>query len=324
VITNARIIGGGDKLQEFTASYQSAPAPGDVFVSNQYGVVDIYRPDGTRVAAWDTGQPGDATGSAFDAAGNFYVTNFDADTVTRFAPDGPLLGSWGSGYSSQPESILFDASGNGYVGHAGSGFGRLQKRASDGTLIRAFSVATGNRGADWIALRPDGCTMLYTSESSSILRYDVCAEQQLSNFVTSAGGPMFALALLADGGAVVAANSVIRRFDAGGRQVRTYDWSGQDAWFALTLDPDGTSFWASDGDTGEVYRFDLSTGNKRGSFSTGFTIPPGVGGVAVGGLSIMPNLGGAGSLTVPNSSEVSPKGSGGKLPGGVQESTPDA
>jgi hypothetical protein len=102
---------------------------------------------------------------------------------------------------------------------------------------------------------------------------------------------MFAIALLADGGAVVTADSVIRRFNTSGQQVKTYDSSGQDAWFALTLDPDGTSFWASDGDTGEVYRFDLSTGNKRSSFSTGLTVPPGVGGVAVGGLSIMPNIG---------------------------------
>lgn len=39
VITNARIIGGGDKLQEFTASYQSAPAPGDTVVAEFSGHV---------------------------------------------------------------------------------------------------------------------------------------------------------------------------------------------------------------------------------------------------------------------------------------------
>jgi hypothetical protein len=66
--------------------------------------------------------------------------------------------------------------------------------------------------------------------------------------------------------------------------------------------------------TGEVVRFDITTGNKLISFN----LPAGSGGV--GGISIMPNVVGEGSLTVPNSSEVSPKVSGGKLPNPVPES----
>jgi archaellum component FlaF (FlaF/FlaG flagellin family) len=323
VITNARVFGGGDKLQEFTASYRAAAAPGDVFVSDPYGFVDIYRPDGTRVAIWDTGRSGPLTGSAFDPAGNFYVTNFWGGTVTKFAPDGTLLGSWGSGYGRYPESIVFDASGTGYVGIVGEEYpyntGSIQERASDGTLVQTFGVALDRRGADWLALRPNGCTMVYTSEGTRVLQYDVCANQQLGDFARASGGWLAGVGLLPDGGAVVAGQYIIRRFDAQGNQVRTYDSPGPSYWFPLALDPGVTSFWTAGGDTGEVVRFDIATGNKLASFSSGFA-PPCPGGSCVGGLSTMPNLVGAASLTVPNSTEVSPKVTGAKLPDSLPES----
>jgi hypothetical protein len=129
------------------------------------------------------------------------------------------------------------------------------------------------------------------------------------------------LEFLTPSGVVVATDSLIKRYDAQGGVVRTYDWSGHNHWFALALDPDGTSFWAGDAVTGQVYRFDLATGNKLASFSTGFTELACTGKAAVGGISILPDIVGAGSLTVPNSSEVSPKVQGDKLPGPVPESS---
>ncbi len=51
-------------------------------------------------------------------------------------------------------------------------------RTPDGTLISTFDVATDDRGSDWIAFRPDGCTMVYTSEGTRVLQYDVCAARQ--------------------------------------------------------------------------------------------------------------------------------------------------
>jgi hypothetical protein len=55
--------------------------------------------------------------------------------------------------------------------------------------------------------------------------------------------------------------------------------------------PDATSFWTAGGDTGEVVRFDVATGNKLASFSSGF-VPPCPGGSCVGGLSVLPTVGG--------------------------------
>jgi sugar lactone lactonase YvrE len=298
VVTNSDAIAGQTILQLVAAKVDGAPAPGDVFVSVKNGFVLIYRPDGTLISMWDTGRSGEIAGSAFDAAGNFYASAFDARSIRKFAPDGTLLGDWGSGYASYPESILFDASGNAYVGNVGSQYpynsGSIQKRAPDGTLIKTFGVELQRRGADWIALRPDGCTMLYTSEGTRILQYDVCADQQLGDFNTDTLNIKYAIHVLPNGGAIAAANYGINRYDAEGNLVQTYDHVAPlNEWFALALDPDGTSFWAGDATTGEVARFDLSTGIKLTSFLTGFTSPPTSGEAAVGGMSIMPNIGGA-------------------------------
>ena len=154
-----------------------------------------------RVTAWDTGKPGDAAGSAFDASGNFYVTNFDAATVSKFAPDGTLLGTFGSGYTTSPESIVFDTARNAYVGHA-DGTRDVQKRNGSGVLLSTFDVAVQDRGSDWIALRPDGCTLVYTSEGTRILQYNVCTSQQLPDFATIPSRA-FAVGLMPDGGLIV-------------------------------------------------------------------------------------------------------------------------
>jgi len=55
----------------------------------------------------------------------------------------------------------------------------------------------------------------------------------------------------------------------GGGITRIYDAPGQDCWFALNLDPDGTSFWSADFCTSMVYKFDIESGTVLRSFSTG-------------------------------------------------------
>jgi hypothetical protein len=279
VITHTGAIAGDTMVQDFAVKLDAVPEPGDVFVSvGEAGMVNIYRPDGTQMTTWDTRVFGDITGSAFDAAGNFYVTNFDAARVSKFAPDGTLLGGFGSGYTNSPESILFDANGDAYVGHA-DGTKDVHKRAPDGSLITAFDVGVEDRGSDWIALRPDGCTLVYTSEGSRVLQYDVCTAQQLPDFAATTG-TTYAVGLLQDGGAVVSATSVVRRFNAQGSQIQTYDAPGQNNWFSLGLDPDGTSFWAGDLTNGWVYRFDISTGQVLRSIQAG-TLFWGAGGITV-------------------------------------------
>jgi hypothetical protein len=241
---------------------QSAQAfpNGDVFVSVESGLVNEYTSTSTFVQTLDTTQGGFTTGSAFDTAGNFYVTDFSASQVSKFDPTGTLLGTFGSGYST-PESILFDAAGNAYVGNIG---GFILKFDSTGNLLASYS--TGR--TDWMDLAADQCTMFFDDEGSTIHRFDVCANIPLPDFA-SPGGSGFALRLLPTGGLLLADGSQIVRLDASGNVIQTYDAPGEDSWFALNLDPDGTTFWSADFTSSNVYRFNINTGTQVSTFNTG-------------------------------------------------------
>jgi len=66
--------------------------------------------------------------------------------------------------------------------------------------------------------------------------------------------------LVPDFGAIV-------RLDASGNLVRTYDTpAGNQCWLGDELDPDGTSFWASDWCASSVTRFGLKSGNVIESY----------------------------------------------------------
>src|SRR5579864_2204077 len=94
---------------------------GDVFASVGNGTVIEYTPTGTVVQTLnDSSGTRFTTGSAFDAAGNFYVTNFDAGTISQFDNSGNLLNTTFVSPGTAPESISFARNGDFYVGHAGS------------------------------------------------------------------------------------------------------------------------------------------------------------------------------------------------------------
>ena len=100
--------------------------------------------------------------------------------------------------------------------------------------------------------------------------FDVCTNTQGPDFATGLPGSIaYAHRILPDAGELVADTESIVRLDAGGSVVQTYDIPGEDSWFALNLDPDGTSFWSADFLTSNVYHFDIATGLMLGSFSTG-------------------------------------------------------
>jgi hypothetical protein len=290
VATHDEPIDASERVINDFAAFQAGARPGDVLVAMKSGRVGVFRPDGTSVASWSTGTSGFETGMDFDEAGNLYVTNYTAGSVSKLAPDGTLLGDFGSGYLSQPESIQFDSVGMSFIGHFG---GRsIQKRAADGTLLDTFVVAVeATGGSDWIALGQDDCTMTYTSRGVRVLRYDVCTRQQLTDFA-SVPTPAYGVVLLPDGGALVAGSSVIRRLDAQGAQTTTYDVAGTSGWWGLALDPDGTSFWATDGVSARVYRFSLAGGPPLLSFASGATpCAPGSSSFPIGGVAIVPDTG---------------------------------
>jgi hypothetical protein len=282
-----------------TREVPAAFTKGDIFLGLGNGQIEEHRPDGTLVQTLNSGLGGEMTGMAFDQSNNLYATAFTAGTVVKFDSNGNLLGRFGSGYSGSPESILFDASGNVYVG-AVNGDNAIRKFDPAGNPLATFNVQVDQRGSDWIDLAADQHTMFYTSEGTQILRFDVASRTQLPNFTSSLpatvsgeNGPRaFQLRLLSDGGALVADNTAILRLNSAGQIVQTYDVAGQDNWFALNLDPDGTSFWSANDATGRTFKFDIATGNVLAQFSPSF----GGGSTEVAGLVVLGQI----TQAVPN------------------------
>ena len=151
------------------AASNSAFVQGDDFASVGNSTVDVFTPTGTLVCTLDdlTGTSF-TTGSASDAAGNFYVTNFN-NGVSKYNNSGTLQSpnpffTGGVNY----ESILFDKSGNAYTGDAGSNKISMFAGAASGGPTNTFTVAVGPRGTDWIDLSANQTTFLYTSEGNKI------------------------------------------------------------------------------------------------------------------------------------------------------------
>lgn len=238
---------------------------GDVFASVGNGSVQQWRDVSgtwTLMGAGSDGKGGYTTGSTTDAAGNLYVTNFSANTVAKYDATGALVNAnWnvGAAGTASNESILFDKAGNAYIGHA-DGNADITKVDSTGANLTSYNVATEIRGSDWIDLAADQKTMFYTSEGFTIKRFDLSTNTQLADFATLPGEPAFALRLLSDGGLLVADSANILRLDSSGAITQTYDASGQNSWFALNLDANGTTFWSGDYGTGHFFAFDIASG----------------------------------------------------------------
>jgi DNA-binding beta-propeller fold protein YncE len=272
------VLSFGTAIMGFPLKMQSAYAAhdtfslGDVFVSVSNGKVNWYHPDGSFNQQLDTTQGGFTTGMAFDSDGKLYVTDFSANAVSVFDTDGTLLGTFGSGYST-PESIVFNAAGNAFVGSIG---GTIREFDSTGTFVDSDSPGR----VDFIDLSADQCTMLFTQEGTSILRYDVCTDTALTAFATGLGGQAFALRIMPTGDVLLANGGNILRIDSTGTIVDTYDVDTENSWFALNLDPDGTSFWSANFGSANVYKIDIATGAVLDSFNTG------TGGNTVFGLGV--------------------------------------
>ncbi len=234
---------------------------GDVFAAVNNGQVQHYDSGGVLLETLNTGFGGFTSGMAFDSSGNLYVTDFTANNVSVFNNTGALLGTFGSGYSI-PESILFNAAGTVYVGNFGNG---IRKFDSAGNFLdTVYPLRT-----DWIDLASDQCTMFITDEGTNIMRSNVCTKTSLPDFVASGLTHDYALRILSDGGVLVADTTNIKRYNSSGGLIQTYDNTSQDNWFALNLDPDGTSFWSGDFGNDKFFKFDIASGKVLMSVDTG-------------------------------------------------------
>ena len=251
---------------------------GDVFAGIGGGKYNVY--DNTGVFKETIDQAigsGETTGCAFNPAKTkLYTTNFQNDMVAVFDDADPhtVLHTFSTGLTDN-ESVVFDAAGNYYVGHA-DGDRDIEKYDSSDSLLATYDVVTGPRGTDWVELSADQSTIFYTSEGSTIRRFDTATSTQLPDFSTALN-ESFALRLLppgdGSGGLLVADFGDVKRLDASGAVVQSYDAPGEDSWFALNLDPNGTSFWSAGIFSGNVYRFNIASGAiEVGPISTGSSV----------------------------------------------------
>ncbi len=255
---------------------------GTVMASTQNGLVTEFDQTGVMLGQIYNGMGGATAGSVFDTSGNFYVSDFVNQRSTKFDPTGALItNTFGGGYNEDPESITLNAVGDVFVGQA-DGSHQILEFDSTGTPIAAFSPATEDRGTDWIDLAADQCTMFYTSEGVDILTFNICTLTQGPNFnLLPLPGQAYAHRIRPNGEILVADTTAVVRLDAAGNQIQTYT-PGDGLLFALSLDPDGTSFWTAGLSSGAVFKIDIASGTILQQWSSAWV--PGF--VLLAGLSV--------------------------------------
>ncbi len=254
-------------------------ANGDIFIGVESGLIQRRTSTGALMQDLDSSQPSsEIAGMAFDTAGNLYATAFQGGIVPEFDGNGVFLKNFAAESGSHPESIVFDSAGNAYVGTA-DGDTTIKKYDSSGNLLASYAAAVQDRGTDWIDLASDQCTIFYTSEGTSIKRFNVCTNTQLSDFATGLPGiSAYELRIRPNGEVLVADSTVVVRLDSSGNIIQTYTGLGAGSLFGLNLDPDGTSFWTADLFSGDIYKVDIATGKILLHFTDGA--------VATGGLMV--------------------------------------
>ena len=252
-----------------STSSSTAWGVGDLFAAVGGGAYKVFDNAGNFKEQISDGLGGFTTGCAFNPTlDRLYTTNFSATRVIVYDDASPhsILQNINTGAQSpggHSESIVFDAAGNFYVGHP-DGNDDIHKYDAAGNFITQFNVAIQGRGSDWLDLAADQSTMLYDGESSTIKRFDVVGNTQLADF-SNVGSNSFALRLLPPGdgsGGLLVANGVnIQRLDGAGNVAQTYNVTGAGFWFALNLDPNGTSFWAgTTPGNNKIFRFNIASG----------------------------------------------------------------
>jgi hypothetical protein len=236
---------------------------GDIFLAvgelSLPAQVDWYRQDGTFVATiWDSVSLHYSAGMAFDSDSNLYVANFGSNSVSRYNNDGTSIGFFGGGYST-PESITFDTLGLVYIGNLFSG---IRRYLPDGTFDQTIGLPSTR--VDWIDLDASSDTILYTQEGVDIKRVAISNGSDPGNFTTGTAMKAYALQILGEprkGKVLLADSGEVKLYRANGTVEKTYDIPGENFWFSLDVNPDDSTFWAGDLNTGIAYKFTIDSGN---------------------------------------------------------------
>ncbi len=200
--------------------------------------LDASLNDGSTIPPTSPVYPGypaadNTAGSAFDASGNFYVTDDYSGQISEYNPDGSLKGVFASGLQN-PLSLVFDNSGNLYVGQQNTPY-IAELNSSGQSIANIGPVQTGETGDDWIDLASDQCTFYYTTETNVIYRFSNCAgsvgQQANFNSVPFPGARAFQVRILPQtdgGGALVADTNSVLRLDSNGNVIQAYPCSAAD------------------------------------------------------------------------------------------------
>lgn len=163
--------------------------------------------------------------------------------------------------------FLFDAAGNLYsVSLTGS---TLEKRNASGGLVSTWSLP--NRPAE-MDLAADQCTLYYlpyfTGSPISIQRFNVCTSLVFAPLSTTLPTQLGNLRVLPSSDILIGSANAVLRISATGQIVRSYSGT-----FQIALDPDGRSFWATNG-LDSVSKIDLAAGSEllRSSTFGGFGV----------------------------------------------------
>jgi len=234
------------------------------------GYIDWFLPNGTLNLRLDGGIWSIPTDIALDPMRNAYFAP-SLGPIRVFDSSGQFGGTF-PGYTRNFGVITFDREGNAYT-NAPVGMGIIAKTNPSGDLVTTFDVPLdnlpggGSGGLVSLDLASDQCTMYYTSRGKRVFRYDVCAGVALPDLTSSLPGYWAGqLRILPDGGVLVVNLDSVLRLSNTGAVTRVYDVAGKDRWWALALDVDHSSFWATAHDT--AFKFDIATGVILTSFQS--------------------------------------------------------
>jgi hypothetical protein len=305
-VTNAAIgngVPGSPTATGTIVTDELAPGTRFVLVGKDSGTngrkIRRYTTGGTYIDDWDDRMPNAfgniVTGMCFAPNGNVLATRFAWPGPVLYSRFGAILDDeftrhpLGNATFANHESCVFDHAGNVYIGQAGGSSSPddqvpVLKFDRYGTRLDTLVLPTGPRGTDWIDLAGDDCTLYYTSEDTSVRRYNACTHTVLPMFATGLTPPYcYALRIRPNREVMIACQEAVHRLSPLGTNLQTYtrtsigetDPAGL---FAMNLDPDGTSFWTAGANSGNVYHVDIASGTVLGSFNSG---QGGVAGLAV-------------------------------------------
>jgi sugar lactone lactonase YvrE/lysophospholipase L1-like esterase len=281
-------------------------ASGDMVASLASGQVNEYTPAGalvqTLIPAANT-----PTGSAFDGAGNLYVTEFGSNDILKvdaktgavsvfsnntILADGTSLNSpesiaFGPGYTRM---FVSDANRNGPNG----GIHVIDTATGKGHAFLPLPSSNGSSGvgeSDWLAFNHSG-TLFMTNENPTqgVMQVnqstgDITQPSFAANFPNDA----YAMSFDTNDNLWVSDTSSILEFDKTGKLLRTISNPDFGTVFAAVFNPPFNAVYAGDLSTGNIFTYDLN-----GTLVSQFNAGSGIDGLSVAGTVLVPPVGQAG------------------------------